>query len=321
MKVLARADVVLALGSRLGPFGVLPQYGFDYWPANAKLVQVDADAKVLGLVKKTSVTVNGDAREAALALVSRLKGRTLAANKQEISKAIQSEKKAWADELASWDYEKDAWSLEVAKGSSYMHPRMMLRELAKAMPEDAMVSTDIGNICQVANSYLRFNQPRSMFGAMMFGNCGYAFPTMIGCKVGAPGRTAVAYVGDGAWGMSFGEILTCVREKIPVTAVVFNNEQWGAEKKNHVDFYSNRFLGVNLENPSFAGIAKAMGAEGIVVDKVSNVGDAFRAACEAQKDGKTTIVEMMCTKELGDPFRRDALKKPHRLLEKYKGMS
>src|SRR5262249_41420333 len=246
------------------------QYGFDYWPTKAKLVQVDADAKVLGLVKKTSVTVNGDAREAAQALVARLKGRTLARNKEEISKAIQSEKKKWADELASWDHEKDAWSLEVAKGSKYMHPRQMLRELEKAMPEDAMVSTDIGNICQIANSYLKFNKPRSMFGAMMFGNCGYAFPTMIGCKVGAPERTAIAYVGDGAWGMSFGEILTCVREKIPVTAVVFNNEQWGAEKKNHVDFYSNRFLGVNLENPSFAGIAKAMGAEGVRVDKVSD---------------------------------------------------
>ncbi|MCC6211533.1 MAG: sulfoacetaldehyde acetyltransferase, partial [Burkholderiales bacterium] len=185
MKVISKADVVLALGSRLGPFGVLPQYGFDYWPANAKLVQVDADPKVLGLVKKTSVTVNGDAREAALALVSRLKGRTLARNKEEISKAIQAEKKAWADELASWDFEKDPWSLEVAKGSKYMHPRQMLRELEKAMPEDAMVSTDIGNICQVANSYLKFSRPRSMFGAMMFGNCGYAFPTMIGCKVGA----------------------------------------------------------------------------------------------------------------------------------------
>jgi sulfoacetaldehyde acetyltransferase len=321
MKVLSKADVVLALGSRLGPFGVLPQYGIDYWPANAKLVQVDADPKVLGLVKKTSVTVNGDAREAALALVSRLKGRTLAANQQEIAKTIQAEKKAWADEIAAWDHEKDPWSLEVAKGSSYMHPRMMLRELAKAMPSDAMVSTDIGNICQVANSYLRFDQPRSMFGAMMFGNCGYAFPTMIGCKVGAPGRTAVAYVGDGAWGMSFGEILTCVRENIPVTAVVFNNQQWGAEKKNHVDFYSNRFLGVNLDNPSFAGIARAMGAEGTVVDKVSDVGEAFRAACKAQMEGKTTIVEMMCTKELGDPFRRDALKKPRRMLEKYKSMS
>ena len=320
MKILARADVVLALGSRLGPFGVLPQYGFEYWPANAKLIQVDADPRVLGLVKKTSVTVNGDARESALALTARLKGRTLAgaANRAERMAAVQGEREAWAKELASWDFEKDDWSLEVAKGSNYMHPRQMLRELAKAMPADAMVSTDIGNICQVANSYLKFERPRSMFGAMMFGNCGYAFPTMIGCKVGAPERTAVAYVGDGAWCMSFGEILTCVRERIPVTAVVFNNQQWGAEKKNHVDFYSNRFLGVNLENPSFAGIAKAMGAEGIVVDQVSSVGDAFRAACKAQQDGKTTIVEMMCTRELGDPFRRDALKKPRRLLSKYR---
>ncbi len=321
MTVLSKADVVLALGSRLGPFGVLPQYGFDYWPANATLVQVDADAKVLGLVKKTSVTVNGDAREAAEALVARLKARKLASDKAALEKAVKEAKAAWSAELASWDHEKDAWSLEVAKGSKYMHPRQMLRELEKAMPADAMVSTDIGNICQIANSYLKFERPRSMFGAMMFGNCGYAFPTMIGCKVGAPDRTAVAYVGDGAWGMSFGEILTCVREHIPVTAVVFNNQQWGAEKKNHVDFYRNRFLGVDLENPSFAGIAKAMGAEGVVVDKVSNVGDAFRAACKAQKEGKTTIVEMMCTRELGDPFRRDALKLPKRLLAKYKATS
>jgi len=320
MHVLAKADVVLALGSRLGPFGVLPQYGFDYWPAQATLIQVDADPRVLGLVKKTSVTVNGDAREAALALTARLNGRPLAgaANREQRLAAVHAEKEAWAAELASWDHERDAWSLEVAKGSTYMHPRQMLRELAKAMPADAMVSTDIGNICQIANSYLKFDRPRSMFGAMMFGNCGYAFPTMIGCKVGAPERTAVAYVGDGAWGMSFGEILTCVRERIPVTAVVFNNQQWGAEKKNHVDFYSNRFLGVNLENPSFAGIAKAMGAEGIVVDRVADVGEAFRHATRAQQDGKTTVVEMMCTQELGDPFRRDALKKPTRLLEKYK---
>jgi sulfoacetaldehyde acetyltransferase len=319
MKVINRADVVLALGSRLGPFGTLPQYGFEYWPKDAKLVQIDADAKVLGLVKKTAVAVCGDAREAADALVAKLKQKKLTANKAEITKVVEAEKQTWREELASWDFEKDPWSLEVAKGSKYMHPRQVLRELEKALPADAMVSTDIGNICQIANSYLKFEKPRSMFGAMMFGNCGYAFPTMIGCKVGAPERTAVAYVGDGAWGMSFGEILTCVREKIPVTAVVFNNEQWGAEKKNHVDFYSNRFLGVNLENPSFAGIAKAMGAEGARIEKLSEVGAALRDACKAQQDGKTTIVELMCTRELGDPFRRDALKKPKRLLEKYKG--
>jgi sulfoacetaldehyde acetyltransferase len=211
MKVINKADVVLALGSRLGPFGTLPQYGFDYWPPNAKLIQVDADAKVLGLVKKTAVAVCGDAREAAEALVLRLKNRPLNANKSEIMKIVQAEKQAWRDELAGWDQEQDAWSLEVTRNSKYMHPRQMLRELEKAMPADAMVSTDIGNICQVANSYLKFDRPRSMFGAMMFGNCGYAFPTMIGCKVAAPERTAIAYVGDGAWGMSFGELLTCAR--------------------------------------------------------------------------------------------------------------
>jgi len=202
-----------------------------------------------------------------------------------------------------------------------MHPRQMLRELERAMPQDAMVSTDIGNICSVSNSYLRFERPRSMFAAMSFGNCGYAFPTMIGCKVAAPERPGVAYVGDGAWAMSFGEILTCVRERIPVTVVVFNNQQWGAEKKNQVDYYANRFVGSNLENPSFAAIARSMGAEGRVVDKLADVGPALREACAAQKDGKTTILEMMVTRELGDPFRRDALKPPVRFLEKYKALA
>jgi len=153
---------------------------------------------------------------------------------------------------------------------------------------------------------------------MSFGNCGYAFPAIIGAKLAAPDRPAVAYVGDGAWGMSFGEILTCVRERIPVTAVVFHNRQWGAEKKNQVDFYGNRFVGSNLENPSFAAIARAMGAEGREVNQLSEVGPALAAACEAQKEGKTTVLEMMVTQELGDPFRRDALRKPVRLLEKYK---
>ena len=202
-----------------------------------------------------------------------------------------------------------------------LHPRQVLRELEKAMPQDAMVSTDIGNICSVSNSYLRFNKPNSFFAAMSFGNCGYAFPTIIGAKVAAPDRPAVAYVGDGAWAMSMGEILTCVRERIPVTPIVFNNRQWGAEKKNQVDFYGWRFEGVNLNNPSFAQIAIAMGAQGVTVDKLADVGPALQKACEDQKAGKTTIVEIMVTRELGDPFRRDALKKPVRMLEKYKAFT
>jgi sulfoacetaldehyde acetyltransferase len=323
MKLIAKADVVLALGSRLGPFGTLPQHGLDYWPKDAKIIQIDADPRMLGLVKKISVGICGDARAAAEALCARLAGRTLAgaANRDQRLADIAAEKAAWEQELAAWTHEKDAWSVSVAKDSRYMHPRQMLRELERAMPKDAMVSTDIGNICSVSNSYLRFDRPRSMFAAMSFGNCGYAFPTMIGCKVAAPDRPGIAYVGDGAWAMSFGEILTCVREKIPTTVVVFNNQQWGAEKKNQVDYYGDRFVGSNLENPSFAAIARSMGAEGHTIEKVSDVGAALQAACAAQRDGRTTILEMMVTRELGDPFRRDALKHPVRQLEKYKAYS
>jgi sulfoacetaldehyde acetyltransferase len=320
MKLISRADVVLALGTRLGPFGTLPQHGLDYWPKSAKIIQVDADPRMLGLVKRISVGLCGDAKAAAEALTEQLKGRQLAAaaNREQRDAEIRREKAEWEKELASWDHERDPYSLKVIKDSPYMHPRQMLRKLEKAMPQDAMVSTDIGNICSVANSYLRFSRPRSMFAAMSFGNCGYAFPAVIGAKVAAPDRPAVAYVGDGAWGMSFNEILTCVREKIPVTAVVFHNKQWGAEKKNQVDFYSERFVGTNLDNPSFAAIARSMGAEGRVIEKLSDVGASLRDACKAQQEGKTTVLEIMVTRELGDPFRRDALSKPVRYLEKYK---
>jgi sulfoacetaldehyde acetyltransferase len=326
MKLMARADLVIALGSRLGPFGTLPQHGMDYWPKNAKIIQIDADNKMLGLVKKISVGICGDAKAAAVALTERLAGKTLACDdtRQQRSEEIKAEKQAWEKELDEWVHEKDPYSLDMIEEQNkepgnYLHPRQVLRELEKAMPDDVMVSTDIGNINSVANSYLRFEKPRSFFAAMSYGNCGYAFPTIIGAKVAAPHRPAISYAGDGAWGMSLMETLTCVRENIPVTAVVFHNRQWGAEKKNQVDFYNRRFVAGELENPSFAEIAKAMGAEGIVVDKLEDVGPALKKAVDMQmNEGKTTILEIMCTRELGDPFRRDALSKPVRHLDKYK---
>lgn len=330
MKLLSRADVVIALGSRLGPFGTLPQHGMDYWPKDAKIIQIDADHKMLGLVKKISVGICGDAKAAAIALTQRLEGRTLACDGSRGDRAdqIATEKAAWEKELDDWTHERDAYSLDMIEeqkhekpfsGGQYLHPRQVLRELEKAMPEDVMVSTDIGNINSVANSYLRFNKPRSFFAAMSWGNCGYAFPTIIGAKVAAPHRPAVSYAGDGAWSMSLMETMTCVRHNIPVTAVVFHNRQWGAEKKNQVDFYNRRFVAGELDNQSFAAIARAMGAEGITVDRLEDVGPALKRAIDMQmNEGKTTIIEIMCTRELGDPFRRDALSKPVRMLDKYK---
>jgi sulfoacetaldehyde acetyltransferase len=330
MKLIAQADVVIALGSRMGPFGTLPQHGMDYWPKTAKIIQVEADHTNLGLVKKISVGICGDAKATALELTKRLTGKTLAcdATKGDRATTIASEKAAWEKELDEWTHEKDAFSLDMIEenakektfnGGDYLHPRQVLRELEKAMPPRAMVSTDIGNINSVANSYLRFEEPRSFFAPMSFGNCGYALPTMIGAKLAAMDRPAIAYAGDGAWAMSMVEILTAVRHDIPVTAVVFHNRQWGAEKKNQVDFYNRRFVAAELENESWSEMARAMGAEAIVVDRLEDVGPALKKATDMQmNEGKTCVIEIMCTRELGDPFRRDALAKPVRFLEKYK---
>ncbi len=262
MKLISQADVVLALGTRLGPFGTLPQHGMDYWPKNAKIIQVDADQKMLGLVKKIAVGICGDAKAVAQELAKRLDGRDLAcdATKAERADKIAAEKAAWEKELDEWTHETDPYSLDMIaenakekpfSGGEYLHPRQVLRELEKAMPKDVMVSTDIGNINSVAHSYLRFERPRSFFAPMSFGNCGYALPTIIGAKTAAPERPAIAYAGDGAWAMSMMEILTAVRHDIPVTAVVFHNRQWGAEKKNQVEFLQPPLRGGRTGQPFF----------------------------------------------------------------------
>ena len=113
------------------------------------------------------------------------------------------------------------------------------------MPSEAMVATDIGNSCSVSNGYLRFSAPRSYLAAMTFGNCGYAFPAAMGAKIGAPERPAIAYVGDGAWGMSLNEMLTCVREDISHFSVLLEFY------KLHYLIYSSQILTPYLLKTSF----------------------------------------------------------------------
>ncbi|MBV8583122.1 MAG: sulfoacetaldehyde acetyltransferase, partial [Candidatus Eremiobacteraeota bacterium] len=307
MELISQADVVLALGSRLNPFGTTPQYGFDYWPKNATLIQIDADHRTLGLTKKVAIGICGDAKAGATRLLEHARelDRGRARNDGTIRK-IADARKAWQDEL-------DGLS---AKSGEPISPRHALKLVSEALPTDCVVTTDIGNISSVSNSYLRFENPRRFLAAMSFGNCGYSYPTALGAKLARPDLPVVAFVGDGAWGMSLAEVMTAVRENIPVVAIVWNNAQWGAEKKNQVDYYSDRFVGTNLENPDFAEVARAMGAQGIKVDKASEIQNAVRTAIAS---GKPTVINLIVDSiELAEPFRRDALKKPVRLLDAYK---
>ena len=253
MRLISEADVVLALGCRLGPFGTLPQHGLDYWPADAKIIQVDVDHRVLGLTKKISLGINGDAQATAAALLDALRAQQPERPRDEGRIArIADERTKWADELAEWS----------SRAGDPLSPRRALSLIRDVLPTDTIVTTDIGNVCSVSNSYLHFENPRRFLAAMSFGNCGYAYPTALGAKLAAPDKPVMAYIGDGAWGMSMAETMTAVRHGLPVVAVVWNNSQWGAEKKNQIDFYDDRYVGTNLTNPDFAEVATVDGRRG-----------------------------------------------------------
>jgi len=310
MRTIAKADVVLALGCRLGPFGTLPQYDIDYWPKDAKVIQVDVDHRVLGLSKRVNLGIVADAKEFARALLSALKSA------DPKRKADPDRQKDVAVEKGIWDEELKKWSSSTSK---LMHPRRFLKELSDAIPAGSIVATDIGNNCSMSNSYLRFSGARQHISALSWGNCGFAYGAAMGAKIGNPGAPVFALQGDGAYGISgLSEVMTAVRENIPVIAVVFQNYEWGAEKKNQVDYYAERYVGVNLrENPSYAQLAKDMGAEGYRVEDYKTVKDVVRAAIAS---GRPAVIEAVIEggkNVLAEPFRRDALAMPTRYLEKY----
>ncbi|RJQ87341.1 MAG: sulfoacetaldehyde acetyltransferase [Desulfobacteraceae bacterium] len=314
MRTIAKADVVLALGSRLGPFGTLPQYDMEYWPRQARIIQVDINPAVLGLSKRVDVASCGDVKAFSAALLARIRALKpgLPANPQRLQE-IAAAKRAWDDELRQWS----------SAGGAPMHPRRFLAELARAIPDGSIITTDIGNNSSMCNAYFRFNDVRQHLAALSWGNCGFAFGAAMGAKIGAPDKPVFAFQGDGAFGISgIQEVMTAVREKIPVIAVVANNLEWGAEKKNQIDYYANRFVGANLrENPDYAKLAQEMGARGFRVTEPDQVGDAVR---EAVACGQPCVINAMIqggAEVLAEPFRRDALKMPVRYLEKYKHLS
>jgi sulfoacetaldehyde acetyltransferase len=311
MRTIKKADVVLALGCRLGPFGTLPQYDMEYWPAGAKVIQVDIDHRVLGISRRVELGILADAREFAREVLAAIQGIKPGRKPEPARLAdVKSEKETWAKELESWS----------TSGQKPIHPRRFLKEFAAALPPNAIVATDIGNTSSMCNAYLNFAGVRQHISALSWGNCGFAYGAALGAKLGAPDRPVFALQGDGAYGISgLSEVMTAVREQVPVIAVVFNNAEWGAEKKNQIDYYANRFIGANLPtNPSYAKLAEEMGAKGYRVEDAEDAGSAVQDAIASGRPAVIDAVLQGGETVLAEPFRRDALKMPVRYLDKYK---
>jgi sulfoacetaldehyde acetyltransferase len=193
-----------------------------------------------------------------------------------------------------------------------MSPRMAWRAIQVALPRDAIISSDIGNNCAIGNAYPTFEAGRKYLAPGLFGPCGYGFPSIIGAKIGCPDTPVVGFAGDGAFGISMNEMTACGRDDWPaITMVVFRNYQWGAEKRNTTLWYDDNFVGTELDpHLSYAKVAEGCGLKGVTVTTQKQLTEALAAACKAQDDGVTTFIEVILNQELGEPFRRDAMKKP-----------
>ncbi|WAA09101.1 sulfoacetaldehyde acetyltransferase [Fervidibacillus albus] len=307
MYTLKEADVVLAIGTRLSVFGTLPCYDIDYFPKEAKIIQIDINPRNIARTHPVEVGIIGDAKATTVELLKRLKEKVPSPKPNyERLENISRRKAEWEQELID---------LAMEEGNS-MNPRRALLELTKAIPDNTIITTDIGNVSSTANAYLKFTQPRRHIAALTFGNTGFAYPAALGAQRAEPNTPVVAIIGDGAWGMSLHEVSTAVEQNIPVIACVFNNHAWAAEKKNQVDYYNNRFVGSNIQGPNFAEVAKSMGALGYYIDQVEQIAPAIKEAMEKRQPAVLDI--QIDGTNLAPPFRRDALKLPTRLMDKYK---
>ena len=318
MELIKEADVVLCLGTRLNPFSTLPGYGIDYWPQNAKIIQVDINPDRIGLTKKVSVGIVGDAAKVADKILNELSDNAGDLNRTERKQKIAELKSRWAQQLSSMDHEEDdpgtTWNERArADKPNWMSPRKAWRAIQAALPKEAIISSDIGNNCAIGNAYPTFEETRKYLAPGLFGPCGYGLPSVVGAKIGRPDVPVVGFSGDGAFGIAVTELTAIGREEWPpVTQIVFRNYQWGAEKRNSTLWYDDNFVGTELDTQvSYAGIAKACGLQGIVAKTMAELTDALHKAIKDQmENGKTTLIEAMINQELGEPFRRDAMKKP-----------
>ncbi len=318
MELISKADVVLALGNRLNPFSTLPGYGIDYWPKNAKIIQVDINVDRIGLTKPVAVGIQGDAATVAQRILAALAPSAGDAGRKEREALIKKTKEQWTAELATMDHEADdpgtTWNERARlKDPHYMSVRMAWRAIMKALPKNAIISSDIGNNCAIGNAYPTFEEGRKYLAPGLFGPCGYGFPAILGAKIACPDVPVVGFAGDGAYGISMNEMTTCGREWWPaITQIIFRNFQWGAEKRNSTLWFDDNFVGTEQDKDvSYAKIAEACSMKGVQVTTPEELSEALAKAIKDQMENKqTTFIEVILNQELGEPFRRDAMKKP-----------
>ncbi len=290
------ADMLLVLGARLAFNSTF--FSHDYVSATADIVQVDIEASAIGRYFPVTLGLQADARETASALLRAISDAGLSSA-------------SWSDWLARFNTEREALEAERAEEvfdeSVPMHPRRALGEIRNGLPEDAIVTLDTGNACLQAADRLAHFQCPGLITPLDFGLVGFGYAAALGAKAAAPERPVIAVLGDGGFGFTMTELTTAVRHELPVTAIVLDNNAWGAEKAYQQSFFGGRLLGADIDSPAYDQVARLCGAQGYCAEKPGELGDALKAALA---HGAPSVIHVKIDPAALSPLRKDLFSSP-----------
>jgi sulfoacetaldehyde acetyltransferase len=299
MEAFRRADLILALGTRMDPFSFLPYYGEPYFPQNAAIIQVANDPRQIGKNYPITLGIVADAKLFTQAVLARLSSQSDSLNSLQ---QVQEWRTKWQREMAV----QSQWS-----GQGPLSMEAAYAALAEILPVHTIRTVDIGSSPSFAYSMLAYSGPRTLLPPLGLGGVGFSLPAALGAKLAAPERPVVALMGDGAFSMSFSALFTAVEYALPIVGIVFDNAAWGAEKANQQYFYDANYVGTNLHSPDLVRLASAMGVHACSAETPSDIKEAVGAALQ-RKDRASIIRIPVDPERFPLPARRDALKKPER---------
>jgi len=292
-KLVKEADVILALGTRLGFNSTF--FSYENINEKASIIQIDIERSALGRYFPISIGICADAKTIVKQLHDQIYLKKEMNKIQKWTQNFKNERKAYLkkrDEEAKIDHHP-------------IHPSGLFKILRDTLPKDSAITLDAGTLCLQATDSLNYFNPPSLFTPLDFGLVGFSFACGLGVKIARPERPVISLMGDGGFGMTISELSTAVQYKINTITIVMNNQSWGAEKAYQRDFFKKRYIGTDINNPPFEKIAELYGAKGFRVNRISEVNEAVRAALDCNMPA---VVNVSVDPNVLHSFRHDSFK-------------
>ncbi len=292
-KLVKEADVIIALGTRLGFNSTF--YSYDNINKKAKIIQVELEKKMLGRYFPISVGIHADAVTVTNQIYNEIK-------KQRNILDVKNWTNKYLKERIKFLNDRDKVNL---LKKFPIQPQGLFKQLRSVIPKNSAITLDAGTLCLQATDALEYYNPPSLFTPLDFGLVGFSFACGLGVKIAKPKKTVVSLMGDGGFGMTISELSTAVDYGINTITIVMNNKSWGAEKAYQKDFFGKRYLGTDISSPQFDKVAELYGAKGFKVNKISEVNEAIKAAL---KCNKPSVIDVDVDPKALYSFRRDSFK-------------